>query len=396
MRKNAFIFIVLFFYPLILIPQNLQDDPAIWVVKGEKEYEIFNNELKKQLLNLTVDEDKMFTALRNTHNAFCKADMLAQKLEDNGMGNNLYVDYIADKLQEIYQYFVNAGTYYYNEKEDFLKASEYFEIYWNYQSLRIFSDPRVKSLPKNGQEASIKYFAAICAIKAEDSDRSIRLLNRLISEPYIPESSYKESDPYELLSEEYRKTGDKDSFIQIIKTGMKKFPDNKYFLPTLINEYIIADDYSSAIELLDNAVKKQPDKLCEYTNLKAILLVQIKEYKEAEKAYKQILKKDPGYMQGLQGLGVLYALMAQDINEESDETTSSKKKKNTDKNAISTYNQSLSYLNKYYESAKKNNSKNDLEQALSYLQHVYHNLNSLGVDKEKELEKVEKELLQIN
>lgn len=101
-------------------------------------------------------------------------------------------------------------------------------------------------------------------------------------------------------------------------------------------------------------------------------------------------------MQGLQGLGVLYALMAQDINEESDETTSSKKKKNTDKNAISTYNQSLSYLNKYYESAKKNNSKNDLEQALSYLQHVYHNLNSLGVDKEKELEKVEKELLQIN
>ena len=64
-----------------------------------------------------------------------------------------------------------------------------------------------------------------------------------------------------------------------------------------------------------------------------------------------------------------------------------------DKKTVELYQKSLPSLEKYTELLKARQApKQDLESALLKLRNVYYNLSSMGVDKSKELEAVEKEL----
>lgn len=372
-----------------------QNDAYKWKQKADEQYAIFREEQDKQILSGSreaYNEERMYNSLLSLYNYYIQSDQLSQVYEENGLGTNLYVTEIANILKEVRPYFINAGVYY-NEKQEYSKASLMFDVYSNYKNLSIFNDERVDSLTEDENEPIIKYYAIVCAIQADDPNKSIELLNRLIAEPYIANETYKESDLYEFLAFQYQQINDENSFIETLKTGAERFPNNKYFVPNLVNEYVRLGNNDEALEYLDRLIDNGSENPCDYLCVKASLLIHIKKEAEAETIYQQALKAEPNCGKALEGLGVLYILQAQNIKDMREREHDSRKQKEIDEEAIYYYERSLPYLKKYHEQLKENNADNyELRMSLTKLQNVYYNLDLLGVKKEKELKMTEKEM----
>ena len=374
-----------------------QDDINTWIQKGDKEYAVFKEEQENEMLSAALgeqkfDEERRNNALLNLYGYYVYADYLAQIEEERGSGANLYITYISEILREVRPFFINAGVYY-NERKDFMKASQAFEIYSSYPKLSIFNDERVAPLAEDENEPVIKYYAIVCAIQSGDTLKTIELLKLLISEPYIPNETYKESDPYELLANEYSQMGNSEAFKEVLMNGAEKFPHNNYFLHNLINEYFRTEEYDKAMAYLEKAIAQSPENKCELLSVKASMLVYLKKMTESEAIYLQALKADKNCSKALEGIGVLYILQAQDIKEKSEYESDKKKKKKIDKEAIYYYKKSLPYLQQYYALLKKEDTDTmDKRMILTKLQNVYYNLELLGVDKKKDLENTELEL----
>ncbi len=372
-----------------------QNEAYTWKQKADEQYAIFREEQDKQILSVSgepFNEERMHNSLLNLYNYYIQSDQLSQVHEENGFGANLYVTEIADILKEVRPHFINAGIFY-NERQEYSKASSMFEIYSDYKNLSIFNDERVDPPLEDENEPIIKYYAIVCAIQANDTDRSIELLERLIAEPYTANETYKESDLYEILASQYQQINDDNSFIETLKKGAEKFPDNKYLIPSLVNEYVRLGQNNEALEYLDRLIVNNPENLCDYLCTKASLLIHIKKENEAETIYQQALKAEPNCNKALEGIGVLYILQAQDIKDMKEKEPNLKKQKKMDKKAIDYYKKSLPYLEKYHKRLKEAMAEDyELKMSLTKLQNAYYNLDILGVNKKKEIERIEKEM----
>lgn len=365
-------------------------DPDTWKVAGDIENAAFEQERNNQIFQKDFNESVMYTALMNLYEPYIKADSLGQIPNDKGKVKNKYRKDIVSKMLANHPYYINGGVYY-NEKKDYAKASQFFQKYWDIPSLEMFSeDPKDKINTNDSTFQTIKYYAAICAIQAEQHPKAIQLLKRINAEPFVDNSTYKPSDVYELLASEYQVTGDSVSYAQILEDGANKFPKNKFFMPNLINEYIKQGNTDKAIAYLDKAIGNDVDNSfsCDLISTKASLYANKKEYNEAFKAYEAALAKDPNCERALEGLAVSYIVRAQDIKEQAGTISSSKDRTVLDDQAKDLYTKSLPLLEKYktlLAGRKADNS--ELSAAVYKLQNVYYNLNM-----NKEFDKATEEL----
>ena len=382
--------------PALTSPETLQD-PETWKVAGDIEYKAFDDErtleMQKEITGKGGNEEKMYIGLYNMYDPYIKADELGQMPNEKGQVKNKFRKDIVKNMRDGHRFYINGGVFY-NDKQDFKRAADFFERYWELPSLAMFEDTRSDFNTQDSIYQTIKYYAVISSIQSKDHPRSIKLLRKIISEPYVSNSTYKESDVYELLASEYQQVDDSLAYVQALNEGAKRFPGNKYFTPNLINEFIRGGKTGEAMAYLDQAIANDPSNTCELMGVKASLLAEQKDYAGAEPAYQQAISADANCEKALEGLGVLYILQAQDLKEKAGQTTSRSEQAQFDKQTSEFYQKSLPYLEKYRDLLKGRNADFDMEikPALMKLQNVYYNLSLLNVDKSKEYEAVQKEL----
>jgi Flp pilus assembly protein TadD len=380
--------------PALTNPETM-NDPETWKAAGDIEYKAFDDErtleMQKQITQKGGNEEKMYEGLYNMYEPYIKADELGQLPDEKGKIKNKVRKDIVKNLRDGHRFYINGGLFY-NEKQDYKKAADFFERYWELPSLAIFEDSRADFNTQDTTFQTIKYYAVISAMQSKDNDRSTRLLKKLIAEPYVQNNTYKESDLYELLAEEYKNT-DTVAYVNLLREGTQKFPSVKYFSLNLINEFIKAAKTDEAISYLDEAIKNDPTNACELLSVKASLFAEQKDYVKAEPAYLQALSTDTNCEKALEGIGVLYILQAQDAREKASQTTDRATSTKFDKETVDLYQKALPYLEKYRDLLKaKNADKYDVRQILMKLQNVYYNLTLLNVDKNAEYDAVQKEL----
>lgn len=381
--------------PALTDPETATD-PETWKIAGDIEYKAFDNERTKEMTKSLnngkgADEVKMYAGLYDMYIPYITADSLAQIPDAKGKVKNKVRKDILKNISESHPLHINAGLYY-NDQRNYAEASKFFERYWEIPSLNFWGD-EFTALKTDSTFQTIKYYAVITAIQAEDSDRAVKLLNKLANEPYYTNSTYKESDVYELLANEYTKRNDSINYIATLLQGAQKFPSNKYFTPNLINEYIKAGQSDKAIAYLDQAVANDPTNSCDLFSVKASLFVEKKDYDEASKIYGQALQADPNCERALEGQGVLCVLRAQDLKEKVAQTSIRSEQVAIDKETVEWYNKALPYLEKYRDLVKARDAeKREVRNALVKLQNVYYNLYVLKEPTEKQLEVIEEEL----
>lgn len=375
------------------------NDQETWKLAGDIEYKLFDDQRTLESLKdrdgRGGDEVAMYTGLYNMYAPYVKADELGETPDEKGKVKNKVRADIFKNMREAFGYYINAGIYY-SDKEDYKKAADFFEMYWNMPTLPMFKDsklPLVNPLDTANTYHIIKYYASISAVQSQDHQRAINFLTRMITEGYAPNTIYKESDPYELLVGEYKAVGDSISYLSTLSRGAQLFPGNIYFTSNLINEYVRSGKSSEALKYIDQAIANDPSSTCDLVTVKATLFAEQKAYDKSEPVYLEALAVDENCEKALEGLGVLYVLQAQDIKEIAAQTTNRKEQAELDEKTVALYLKSLPYLEKYRDLLKARAAEGtEMRTALINLQNVYYNLSLLKVDKSAELEAIDKEL----
>ena len=380
-----------------LIKQALENEqtannPDTWKLAGDIGDKAFDNERTQQMLGNKSNDEAMYKGLMESYIPYIKADSLAQLPDSKGRVRNKLRKDISAKLRANHPFFINGGIFF-NEKQDYSKASKYFEVYWDIPTLELFEDSE-EEFPIDSTYQTIKYYSIITAIQAEDHDRALTLIERTINEPFVENSAYQESDLYELMASEYIEIGDSTSYLEVLNLGATKFPKSKYFIPNLINVYIREGENDKALEYLDQAIANDPSNACDLNSVKAALYAENNEFEKAEEEYKKALLQDENCERALEGLAVNYILKAQDLKDKAAQQMGDRKlQAENDKQTIVFYEMALPYLERFTESLKARDADDfTIKGALIKLQNVYYNLSNLGVDKSKELELVEEQL----
>lgn len=366
-------------------------DPETWKVWGDIGNKAFDLQRTNAMLGKSSNDKVMYDGLMESYDPYVKADSLGELPDAKGKVKNKFRKDIAGILRANHPFYINGGVYY-NEQGDYKKATDFFEIYWNIPSLPIFEGEK-DAFVLDSTFQTIKYYAIITAIQGEDHKRALGLLQRAAKEPFIENSAYKESDIYELMASEYIQLGDSAKFLEILYDGAEKFPSSNYFLPNLVNVFIREGNTDKAMEYLDKAIENTPQNSCDLNSVKGALLAEQKNYEAAEAEYRKALAQDPNCERALEAIAVNFILQAQDLKEKTALMSDRQQQMVNDKQTVELYQKALPSLEKYAELLKGREAPaHDIESALLKLRNVYYNLSTMGVDKSKEMEEVEKEL----
>lgn len=368
-------------------------DPDTWKTAGDIENAAFDAERIKQITGKSPDEKTMYDAIYASIAPYEKADELGQQPDEKGKIKNKYRKDIAAILKSNLPYLINGGVYY-NDKKDFKSAANFFEAYIEVPKLPVFEGADLKALGVSDTlYQTIKYYAAITSIQSGDKERTIKLLKNIIDNPFTPNSASKESDAYELLASQYLDSGDTINYVKSLENGAKKFPSSQYFTPNLINYLISKGKAQDAVSYIDQAIANDPSNACQLLSVKAAIYGEKNDFANSDSNYKAALDKDGNCERALEGLAVSYIVQAQNIKEVTSRASTRKAQSAQDPQIIKLYSDAVPLLEKYKTLlvARKADDK-DIKGALVKLQNAYYNLSLLGVNKDKELSAIEKEL----
>jgi tetratricopeptide (TPR) repeat protein len=343
------------------------------------------------MMNQNASEKVMHDGLMESYLPYLKADSLGELPDEKGKIKNKFRKDISGILRANHLFYINGGVHYSN-LGDHKRAADFFEVYWNIPSLPMFEGQN-NIFVLDSTYQTIKYYAIISSISAEQHERALAMLERITKEPFIENSAYKESDVYELMANEYLDLGDSAKFVATLNLGAGKFPSSKYFIPNLINVYIRNGEGDKAMEYLDQAIANDPANSCDLNSVKGALLTERSDYVGAEVEYKKALTQDPNCERALENLARNYIIQAQNLKEITATLSNRQQQVENDKKTVELYQESLPLLEKLEQLLKERSaSEGEVNGTLMLLRNVYYNLSVLGVDKSTELKVVENQL----
>lgn len=201
-----------------------------------------------------------------------------------------------DKLATVAEQFFNQGVGQYKE-EKYKEASKSFE----------FSGDL---LNKSGLSDTLAiYYAGICAELDNNDETAQKHFNYLIGK------DYHKATMYSSLSKIYTKQQDSVKAMEIIQTGLAKFPGNYDLLIAEANVYLAFGKTELAVKSLKNAITLNPNN----PNLFYAMGAKYSElgmFKESEESYLKAIEIKPDYFDAYYNLGALYNNTAADILKE--------------------------------------------------------------------------------
>ena len=349
-----------------------KDDAKTWYVAGFIEDQQFSNERTKQVLGQQPDEPVMYEALGSILPYFEKAYELDQLPNEKGKVKPKFTKDIKGILGANHVYYINGGAYYFDQK-DYKKAYDFFNQYLEISELPMFEG--TQTAEKDSTFMTVQFYAAVAATQLQDSPIAIKALERAKS------SDFRLNDVYQYLSYEYKQAGDSVNYVKTLEEGYAKFPNEEFFLMSLIDAYIQSSQNEKAISYLNTAIAQKPSDSQLYHALGIVYETGIKDYAKAEETFKKALEVNPESVESMSALGRIYYNQAVNKQGEANMINDSKKYQEELTIAKDLFKQALPYFQKAHE------MKPSESEYMVALRGIYYNLN-MG----PELEAIEAEM----
>ena len=349
-----------------------KDDAQAWYVAGFIEDQQFSAERTKQILGQQPNEPVMYEALGAILPYFKKAYELDQLPNEKGKIKPKYSKDIKSILGADHVYFFNGGAYYFDQK-DYKKAYDFFNQYLEISELPMFEG--TQTAEKDSTFMTVQFYAAVAATQLQDSPIAIKALERAKS------SDFRLNDVYQYLSYEYKQAGDSVNYVKTLEEGYAKFPNEEFFLMSLIDAYIQSSQNEKAISYLNTAIAQKPSDSQLYHALGIVYETGIKDYAKAEETFKKALEVNPESVESMSALGRIYYNQAVNKQGEANIINDSKKYQEELTIAKDLFKQALPYFQKAHE------MKPSESEYMVALRGIYYNLN-MG----PELEAIEAEM----
>ena len=349
-----------------------KDDAQAWYVAGFIEDQQFSAERTKQILGQQPNEPVMYEALGAILPYFKKAYELDQLPNEKGKIKPKYSKDIKSILGADHVYFFNGGAYYFDQK-DYKKAYDFFNQYLEISELPMFEG--TQTAEKDSTFMTVQFYAAVAATQLQYSPIAIKALERAKS------SDFRLNDVYQYLSYEYKQAGDSVNYVKTLEEGYAKFPNEEFFLMSLIDAYIQSSQNEKAISYLNTAIAQKPSDSQLYHALGIVYETGIKDYAKAEETFKKALEVNPESVESMSALGRIYYNQAVNKQGEANMINDSKKYQEELTIAKDLFKQALPYFQKAHE------MKPSESEYMVALRGIYYNLN-MG----PELEAIEAEM----
>ncbi len=225
-----------------------KNDAKTWYVAGFIEDQQVNAERTKQILGQQPNEPVMYEALYAILPYFKKAYELDQLPNEKGKVKPKYTKDIKNILSSNHIQLFNGGAYYFDQK-DYRKAYDFFNQYLEVSELPMFEGTQTAA--KDSTFMTVQFYSAVAATQLNDSKTAIAALERAKNTPY------RQNDVFQYLCYEYDQAKDTVSLERTLEEGRQVFPNEDYYLNSLINLYIYSNRNEKALNALNDAIAKK-------------------------------------------------------------------------------------------------------------------------------------------
>lgn len=336
-----------------------------WHVAGKVQQRKAELQMENAYLRKPYDTITIYNSVLSMTQYFLRCDSLAQLQTKPGKINKYRKDnqraILADKGN-----LLNGGIYYYNQAtegntEYFLRALDFFSTYVDATLSDMFAKDNL--LLRDSVFSQVAYYASLAAVRVGD------YANVLKYAPYAEDDATVGQYAMEFLAQAHKQVADTTAWIETLKRGIEKYPQDDYFFANLIDYYGSQNNYGEALEFANGMLAKAPGNYY-YLFVKGFLYQSMKHYNDALVYYKRSIEANPDYAEAYSNVGLVYCLQAQDFSQEA--VTDIK-----DPNYLVDQAQLKSYYEKalpYYEKARQL-KPNDCNFWLNGLHRVYYNLS---------------------
>lgn len=273
---------------------------------GKTYFLTYEEESKKAVTGGTPDMSVIKENLVKATDAYLKAYDLDQKPNEKGKIKPAYTNEIKKKLTTLQGYLINEGNNCYTA-QDYKGAV----ALWN-KYTEIPDSPAMAGVAKDSIYNDIKFFAINAALLDEDLKKK---------EAITMMESFKNVDHkdapkmFDWLYQSYINAGDTVKAVNTLKEGIAKDPKNQFLFGSLINYYISSKKIDEATKYLDEAIAKNPNEV-QYYIVKGNALMQAKEFDKAISTFNQVTAIDANNFDAYTGIGTVYVMKAQALNNE--------------------------------------------------------------------------------
>ncbi|MCF8372993.1 MAG: tetratricopeptide repeat protein [Bacteroidales bacterium] len=191
--------------------------------------------------------------------------------------------------------FVNVGV----------KLFQSEDVAENEQAVESFEKSLFFSSMTGKIDTPLFYYTALAAAKAKQYDKAVEYFGLCTKYGYGEDDDNK-AYMYYGLAKNSLMIGDTAKYMESLKAGIDKYPDNNTTLVTeLINYYLAEDMSQEALDYLALAIKKVPDNHT-FHFAQGSLYDKMEKYSDAEVSYKKAIELKPDYFDANYNLGAIF------------------------------------------------------------------------------------------
>ena len=278
---------------LALKDSTTKNDAKTWFVAGDVYNAIYTEQQKIEWTQKKGDKALMANSVESACKAYLTADSLDKLPNAKGKIIPKYHAKVIEKVKALQRGFTEGGSYYYEQK-DYKNALRFFDAYINYPN-----SPQMQGLglEKDTLIPLITYYCGLCATQAEMPAVAVKYYEKV-------KDNMDSKWIYARLSDDYSQLKDTVNMIRMFKAGAQKFPQESYYVRSLINYYINQNKMDEALSWINAAIELDP-KGAVLWNVKGRIL-ESTNIEEAKKCYQQSIDLDPNFAEALGNMGRIY------------------------------------------------------------------------------------------
>jgi tetratricopeptide (TPR) repeat protein len=278
---------------LAIKDSTTRNDATTWFVAGDVFNAVYTEQQKIEWTQKKGDKALMASSAENALKFYLTADSLDKLPNAKGKIAPKYHAKVVEKVKALQRCFTEGGSFYYEQK-DFKNALKFFSTYVNYQNI-----PQMQGLglEKDTLIPLITYYCGLCATQAEMPNEAVKYYE-------VVKDKMDSKWIYARLSDDYSQLKDTVNMLRMFKLGAQKFPEESYYVRSLINYYINQNKMDEALSWI-NAAIDMDQKSAILWNVKGRIL-ESKNLEESKACYQKSIDMDPNFAEALGNLGRIY------------------------------------------------------------------------------------------
>ena len=241
---------------------------AVWYESVLMQYQAVN---EKFYMNQQQDTAQFYELTRRLFSIAETLDSLDMKPDRKGKVNLEYRKHHSEQLFKYRPNLFYASTYYVR-KGDFKKAYSFSEVYLDCANQPLFGDYQLKETDTRLPEAA--YWATYSGYRMNDPVLTLRYRCLALRD------TAKAAFTLQYMAEARRWLKDDSLYAATLAEGFRRYPQNVYFFPRLIDYYTTRNKSDEALQVVDYALESN-DTSALFLYAKATVLFHLGRYDES-------------------------------------------------------------------------------------------------------------------